>query len=175
MKKALFTSIFVFSLVLNLAVAGTLAWYYLEMQRQPVFPSVGDSKLTDADFRFIRKQCMGNGPGPMKELRGRINEKRAEALDLLAASPWNPEAAEPIIQDLLALTGQMERQAAARIGKVMAALPDEKRQEFLTFLKARAVFAPGMGFGRGMGHGRGRRWRGPGQPPGPPQVVPGKN
>jgi len=175
MKKALFTSIFVFSLVLNLAVAGTLAWYYLEMQRQPVFPSVGDSKLTDADFRFIRKQCMCDGPCPIVELRSRIIEKRAEALDLLATNPGNPEAAEPKIRDLVELTGQMERQAAARIGKVMAALPDEKRQEFLTFLKARAVFGPGMAFGRGMGHGRGRRWRGPGQPPGPPQAVPGKN
>jgi len=56
-----------------------------------------------------------------------------EALDLLAANPWNPEAVEPKIRDLAALTVQMERQAAARISKVMAALPDEKRQEFLSF------------------------------------------
>ena len=114
---------------------------------------------------------MCDGPGPMVELRSRISEKRAEALDLLAANPGNFEAAETKIVDLVALTGQMERQAAARISKVMADLPDEKRQEFLAFLKARAAFGPGMGFGRGMGHGRGKGWCGPGQPPGPPQAV----
>ena len=46
MKKVLITSIFVFSVVLNLAVAGTLGWHYWELHRQPAFPSVADSKLT---------------------------------------------------------------------------------------------------------------------------------
>ncbi len=173
MKKALITAIFVFSVVLNLAVAGTLGWHYWQMQRQPAFPSVADTKLTGDDFKFIRKQCMGNGPGPMRELRGRINEKRTEVLDLLATNPGNPEAAEAKIQDLVVLTGQMERQAAARISKVMAALPDEKRQEFLAFLKARAAFGPGMGFGRGMGHGRGKM--GPWHRPSPPRTESGEN
>ncbi len=175
MKKALITAIFVFSVVLNLAVAGTLGWHYWEMQRQPVFPSAADTKLTDSDFRFIRKQCMCEGPGTMLELRRRISEKRAEALDLLAANPGNSEAAEPKIQDLVALSGQMERQAAARISRVMAALPDEKRQEFLAFLKARAAFGPGMGFGRGMGHGRGRGKMAPWQCPSPTQTESGRN
>jgi uncharacterized membrane protein len=173
MKKALITAIFVFSVVLNLAVAGTLGWHYWQMQGQPAFPSVAETKLTDDDFKFIRKQCMGNGPGPMRELRGRIKEKRTEVLDLLAASPGNPEAAEPKIGDLVELTGQMERQAAARISKVMAALPDEKRQEFLAFLKARAAFGPGMGFGRGMGHGRGKM--GPWHRPSHPRTESGEN
>jgi hypothetical protein len=175
MKKAVITAVFVFSVVLNLAVAGTLGWHYWEVQRQPAVPSLTDSKLTKADFKLIRRQCLCDDMGPMAELRTRINEKRVEALDLLAANPGNPEAAEPKIRDMVALTGQMEMQAAARMSRVMAALPDEKRQEFVTFLKARAAFGPGMGFGRGMGHGRGRGWRGAGHPPCPPQAVPGKN
>ncbi len=118
---------------------------------------------------------MYDGACPVVELRSRINEKRAETLDLLAANPGNPEAVEPKLRDLAALTVQMERQAAARIGKVMAALAGEKRQEFLTFLKARAVFGPGMGFGRGMGHGQERGKMGPWQRPGPHQTESGKN
>lgn len=175
MKKAIITAIFVFSVVLNLAVAGTLGWYYWGVRTQPAFPSAVDSKLTVADFRIIRKQCMCDGPGPMTQLRRRISEKRAEALDLLAANPGNPDPAEPKIRELVALTEKVEMQAAARISKVMAALPDEKRRDFLAFLKARAAFGPGMGFGGGMRRRPGRGWHDPDQAPCPPQAAPGKN
>jgi Spy/CpxP family protein refolding chaperone len=140
MKRAVFLTIFIFSIVLNLAVAATLGWHFWgERSKWPDLPAV-ESRLTEKDFRFIGKCCMQNGPPRLvMELRQKIVAKRAEVLDALAKNPGDPSAAEAKLEQLTALSAQMEREAAKRISKVMSALPADKRDAFLIFLKNRAV------------------------------------
>jgi len=146
MKRAVFLTIFIFSIVLNLAVAATLAWHFLggrpgsyDSDLPPV-----ESRLTTKDFKFIGQCCMQNGPPRLvMELRQKILEKRAEILDALAKNPGDPSAAGEKLEQLTALSAQMEREAAKRISKVMAALPADKRAAFLMFLKNRTVMGLG--------------------------------
>jgi hypothetical protein len=140
MKKTVFLTIFIFSIVLNLAVAVTLAWHFLGVRSWSSDLPATDSRLTTKDFKFIGQCCMQNGPPRLvMELRQKIVEKKAEVLDALAKDPGNPSAADAKIEQLTALSAQMEREAAKRISKVMAALPVDKREAFLMFLKNRSV------------------------------------
>jgi hypothetical protein len=144
MKRVLFLTIFIFSIVLNLAVAATLAWHFLgDRSAASDLPAL-ESRLTPKDFKFIGQCCMQNGPPRLvMELRQKIVEKKSELLDVLAKNPGNPSAADPELDQLTALSAQMEREAAKRISKVMSALPADKRAEFLIFLKNRTTI--GMG------------------------------
>ena len=163
MKKAVFLTTFIFSIVLNLAVAATLAWRFLgERSVSSDLPAL-ESPLTPKDFKFIGKCCMRNGPPRLiMELKQNIVAKRAEVLDALAQNPGDPSAANEKLEQLTALSAQMEREAAKRISNVMAALPADKRDAFLMFLKNRAVGA-GPCMGRGPFMHRGRYRCGPAQ------------
>ena len=90
MKRVLFLTIFIFSIVLNLAVAATLAWHFLgDRSAASDLPAL-ESRLTPKDFRFIGQCCMQNGPPRLvMELRQKIVEKKSELLDVLAKSPGN--------------------------------------------------------------------------------------
>jgi hypothetical protein len=149
MKKALFLTIFIFSVVLNLAVAGTLAWHLLGV-RSGASDLPMESRLTAEDFKFIGQCCMQNGPPRLvMELRQKIVEKKAEVLDVLAKNPGDPSVADAKLEQLTALSAQMEREAAKRISKVMAALPADKRDAFLMFLKNRTAMGVGPCMHRG--------------------------
>ena len=90
-----------------------------------------ESRLTDDDFRLIGRCCMQNGPPKIvMDLKQKIIEKKLEVLELLAKNPGEPGVAEQNSEELTGLSGQMEGEAA-RISKVMAALPVEKRDAFL--------------------------------------------
>jgi hypothetical protein len=150
MKKILFFTIFIFSLILNLAVAATLGWHFFGNKHRPLDMQATESSLTDDDFKLIGRCCMQNGPPKMvMDLRQKIIEKKVEVLELLAKNPGEPGVAEKKLGELTALSGQMEGEAAKRISKVKAALPVEKRDAFLNFLKNRTA----MGFGPGMHRG----------------------
>ena len=111
----------------------------------------------------MRNMMAGNDRSSLMQTRRRIQEKKLEVLDLIAKNPGDINAADQGINELIALKGQMERDALARIGKIMADLPEEKRQEFLSFLKNRTCRGPGMGFGRGRRPDMGPAGSGPSQ------------
>ena len=50
---------------------------------------------------------------------------------------------EKAVQEMIALRGQAERRALQRISAVMAELPAEKREAFVSFLKDRACMESG--------------------------------
>ncbi len=150
MKKAILVTIFIFSLILNLAVAGTLGWHFFGSKHRAFDMPVTESRLTDEDFKFIGRCCMQNGaPKIVMDLRQKIVGKKLEVLELLAKNPGDPGVAAKTIEELTALSGQMEGEAAKRISKVMAALPVEKREAFLNFLKNRTAMGCGPGMQRG--------------------------
>ncbi|MGO9566927.1 MAG: hypothetical protein ACLP5H_05245, partial [Desulfomonilaceae bacterium] len=86
----------------------------------------------------------------------KILEKNFQLLDLIAKDPVDTVAVEKSVNELIDLKRKTEKEAIARISNVMAALPPEKRQAFVVFLKNRSCMMPGMEFGRGGGPG----WRG---------------
>jgi hypothetical protein len=150
MKRILFFTIFMFSLILNIAVAVTLGWHFFGNKHRALDMPATESRLTDDDFRLIGRCCMQNGPPKIvMDLKQKIIEKKLEVLELLAKNPGEPGVAEKKLGELTGLSGQMEGEAAKRISKVMAALPVEKRDAFLNFLKNRTA----MGFGPGMHRG----------------------
>jgi Spy/CpxP family protein refolding chaperone len=163
MKKTIFVGLFVFSLVLNFAVAATLGWHVWRegsFRAEPQMQGVG---VTKDDFQQIRKVMSAQNGSTLMETRQQIMQKNAELLDLVARNPGDVAAAEGKIKELTALKEQMERRAIARISTVMASLPEDKRQAFLVLLKSRSCMMPGMGVGRGgrCGPGQGGMGRCP--------------
>ncbi len=150
MKRIALITIFMFSIVLNLAVAASVGWHFFAAKHSALEIPATDNRLTEDDFKIIGRCCMqSGGPKIMMDLRQKIVGKKAEVLDLLAKSPGDPRVASNKLDELNSLTGEMEKQAATRISQVIASLPPEKREAFLIFLKNRMA----MGFGPGMSRG----------------------
>jgi uncharacterized membrane protein len=163
MKKTIFVGLFIFSLVLNFAVAGTLGWHVWKEGSFRGEPQVQGAEVSKEDFRQIRKAMSSQNGSTLMETRQKIIQKNTELLDLISQNPGDVSAAEAKIKELTALKEQMERRAIARISTVMASLPEEKRRAFLVLLKNRACMMPGMGMGRGgrCGPGQGGMGRCP--------------
>ncbi|MBM4327856.1 MAG: periplasmic heavy metal sensor [Deltaproteobacteria bacterium] len=161
MKRGLFIALFAFSVALNIAVAGTLAWHLWLSDRSPAAAAAVQGPLTESDFRTIRGMWKSDGPRQLMEKRQVVLQKKADLLDLIAEKPQDPKAADKALDELNALKAEEERMAAERIRQIMQGLPEEKRAAFLTFLKDRAcpMMGPGMGWKRQM-MGQGPGWRG---------------
>jgi hypothetical protein len=84
----------------------------------------------------------------MMEARNKILEKNFHLLDLIAKDPSDSSAVEQGVNELIELKRNAEKEAIARITNVMVALPPEKRQAFVAFMKNRSCMMPAMGFGR---------------------------
>lgn len=155
MKNLVFKGLFAFSLLLNVAVAITLGWH--AWYRSGLPPTVNDQARNPRsdDVHYMKNLWKGNGRADLMEARKKVQDKKLEVLDLIAKNPGNLEFADKNINELVMLRGNMERIALTRISKIMVDLPEDKRQEFLTFLKNRACGMPGMGHGRGRGRGLG--------------------
>lgn len=169
MKSLLFKGILIFSLALNAAVGFVVVrhvWYsrQLAMDPQPLVPPAVMAGLP----------AESSDPMGMREFREKqrlLMEKKAEVLDLIAARPGDLSNAQSSIDELMALRTQTERAALARISRIMASMPEDRRAEFLANLKKRACRGPGM---MGPG-GPGRKHRGPLMGPGnmePPVGAP---
>lgn len=156
MKKTVLIGLFIFSLALNLAVAATLGWHLWKENRAQVLQGTPGKELSEEDIRQIRNVWLDRGPAAMMETRRKIMEKQLELLDQIARNPGRPEAATQRLNELTALKVEMEKEAVARISHTLAALPQDKREAFMTFLKTRSCMGPGMG----MRH-RGRGGMGP--------------
>ncbi len=156
MKRTVFIGLFIFSIVLNIAVAATLGWHIWNQWSFGDAALIQNAPVAKADLRQIRQIMASQDRSALLETRQRVMEKNAELVDLIAKNPGNLSAAESTIKELAGLREQMERQAIARISIAMASLPEDKRQSLVGLLKNRACMGPGMGFGRGRGpHGRG--------------------
>lgn len=160
MKKAVWMGVFVFSLALNLAVAATLGRQFWFQHRSSAASDTGAPALTRGDVEQIRKLCMKHNGAAMMAARNKILEKNFQLLDLIAKDPQDTRAVEQVVSELVELKRNAEKEAIARISSTMAALPPEKRQAFVGFLKNRSCMMSGMDFGRGNGPGR-RRSMGP--------------
>jgi len=153
MKSFFWKAVLVFSLVLNAAVAGTLGyhlWWWYGWFRNPLHPAA-PSSFSAENNRALEAPDGAPSRRELQEKRRVVIEKKGEVLDTIAAHPGDLEAIKPYLDELLQLQAQMETAALTRISKVMAKLPEEKRQQFLTALKNRACRGPGI-MGRGFGH-----------------------
>lgn len=157
MKKALFIGAFVFSVVLNLAVAGTIAWHRWALRQVTPLPAPSTAQLNPDDRRAIAGLWRSADCNEVLGLREQVMRKKAEVLELIAANPGDVRALDQKVQELAELRAQMERRALTGISRIMAELPPEKRSAFLGFLKGRACM--GMGMGQGYRGGRHMRWR----------------
>ncbi len=166
MSKILFTGAFVFSLALNLAVAGTLGWHWwrARLLPRPDLPAQ-EMPLTRQEWKQLRQARHG---AEERAAMAKILAKRAEVFDLLVANPGDSRAAEKSVNELIAMRSEMEKQAFADLTRILANLPEEKRAQFLAFLKSRACRGPGMG----MRHGGPRMMRCPGGSPRPQAAPP---
>lgn len=166
MKKGVLAGLLIFSLALNLAVAGTLVWNLWLADRFDGSPAVPGTTLTRSDIRSIAAMSENGRWQSMWQYRQQILQKNAEILDLIAANPNDPQAPTKAVDELMALKGSLERQSIERIRRIVASLPDDKKKAFIDFLKQRTCMGPGMGWGP-----RGPRGpygpRGPGGPHGP--------
>ena len=159
MKKAIWIGIFVFSLALNLAVAATLSRHLWFQNSSSSAHEIGAPALTRDDVEQIRSLCMKHNGAAMMEARNQILEKNFQLLDLIAKDPVDTAAVDQSVNELIDLKRKAEKEAIARISSTMAALPPEKRQAFVVFLKNLSCMMPGMDFGRGGAPGRRRSMR----------------
>jgi hypothetical protein len=160
MKKAVFIGLFIFSVAINLAVAATVGWNLWWQSRASLDPGpavTGASALTREDLRTIRQMWPSQARAQMMETRNQIVEKNLEVLDAIAKHPGDLRPADQKFNELQVLKSRMDREAFSRISKILATLPDEKREAFAYFLKSRACMGAGMGMGRGRGPGFGPR------------------
>jgi hypothetical protein len=155
MKSLVFKGILIFSLALNAAVAFVVVRHVwssrqLALDTQPIVsPAVVEGlPVQSTDPVGMRE---------FREKQRRLMDKKVEVLDIIAAHPGDLSPAQKSIDELLILRTQMERAALARISRIMASIPEDKRPEFLARLKNRACRGPGM---MGPG-GPGRKHRGP--------------
>ncbi len=146
MNSVVWKAVLVFSLSLNVAVAGTIGWRLWRAQQwlgdagapgtSMLFSGEAKHALQASDAPFSRQE--------MQEKRRLIQEKKSEILDMIAAHPGDLSPIQQHMDELSNLQKQMDTAALARISKIMAELPDEKRQQFLATLKKRTCRAPGM-------------------------------
>jgi hypothetical protein len=138
MKQTYLIGLLVFSLLINLGVAGTLVWHVTQQQKTASVPLPPGDGLTAADVNRIRSMWPQEKRRWMFQAQQDLVAKKAELLESIANNPGNLQACEPQIKDFLALRVQMERQALERISVMMSALPAERRPTFMVFLKNRA-------------------------------------
>lgn len=163
MRKTLLTVAFIFSLALNVAVAGTLVWHWWVQDRGLEPQGRRTPAMASLDLQDMKNFWPSDWRARMMENREKIMQKRRDVLDIIAQNPGNLSAADKAVEELGSLRAQQERMAIERMSAMMAAMPTEKRQAFLQVMKERTCMGPGMGMGhRGFGR-RGMHMRGPGR------------
>ncbi len=113
--------------------------------------------MADPELAAVRRMWVTNWRSTMMKHVPKIAEKNMEVLELIAKNPGNPRATDKAIEELVALRAEAERNAIAAVSKVLAELPEEKRDTFLAFMRDRACMGKGLGPGPGKGFYRMRR------------------
>jgi hypothetical protein len=150
MKKILFRSIFAFSIVLNVAGLGSLAWHDWSHRHKETVTSLGESTLSRDDLKKIKTLYSSNETGNLSEKRRQMQLKRLELLDVIEKEPNDNERLHKTVDELIAVMADKERVSVERLRKAVNALPTDKRTAFLEYLKNRV----GKGHGIGLEHGR---------------------
>ena len=162
MKRQIFIGLFIFSVILNVAVGSTLVWYRWLGNRAPITSSKNGSQLSASDVKTIKTVLGSNGPGYLRQKREQILEKKAELLDTIARNPNNEPAIQNKLNELIALRAQVEKEALNKVRHILITLPEDQKQAFINYLRNRACMGPGMGMGMGRGRGHhGMMMRGP--------------
>lgn len=169
MKRAILTGLFIFSIALNLAVAGTLLWHFWWHAPPSVAVPWVRPGQENPELEQMRRRLAKEWRRGMKDNRPKFLEKHQEILDLIAQNPRDPRAADKVIDELAAMHADRERKAVARLSQIIAEMPEDKRAAFVSYLKDRRCGGMGMGMGPGPKH-RGRPGFGP--PPPPPGEPP---
>ncbi len=153
MRSFIWKAVCVFSLVLNAAVVVSVGYHlwssYGWFGRQ--LTAGAPESLPDDVKRAMDAPEGAISKKEMREKRRLLMEKKSEILDMIAAHPGDISAIKPRIDELLQLQAEVETAALTRISKVMAQLPEDKRQQFLSAIKSRACKGPAIG-GAGFGH-----------------------
>ena len=157
MKRGLFVVVFIFSLVMNIAVVATLLVSRWQTQHSTPIEQTPSASMSPEVSQMITNLVPQQRRADMIRMRQDLIKKKAEILEKIAQNPDDFRAVEPQIQQLIDLLGQMERQALERISAIMANLPPEQRPAFLEFLKTRAHMM-GSRRGRCMPRGMGGMW-----------------
>jgi hypothetical protein len=176
MKKAIFVGILIFSLALNAAVAATVGWYYWKQSQWASEADKGFAQataLTTDDVQTIRQMWPRDEHMRMMDMRRKIMAKNAEVIDAIVQHPGDMGPADQKIRELMAVRGEMEREAFSRMSTILATLPPDKRESFAQFIRTRCCMGRGMGRGMGPGMGPGMgRGMGPGYGQGPMEPCP---
>jgi hypothetical protein len=156
MKRQIFIGLFIFSVILNVAVGSTLIWYRWLETSVPISSSKSGSQLSASDVREIKTVWGSNGPGDLWKKRQQILDKKAELLDLIARNPNNETAIQKKLNELTNLRAHVEKDALDKVRHIVSTLPEAKKEAFINYLRNRACMGHGMGMGPGMGMGMGR-------------------
>lgn len=154
MKKTVFMGILVFSLLLNLTVAGVVGWHHLVQKRNISLPIADCPMLSESDFKQISKVWSKQARSGLHETRRLIRDKQSELIDTIALTPGDLAPAENIIKELMTLREKMEREALGRLSNALVQLPVDKREALVSYVKNRSCMGPSMRFGAGMGKRR---------------------
>lgn len=153
MKSVVFKGLFIFSLALNLAIFGTVAWKW--SQRSHVFaPGTEGYALSPHQARQIKRQWRAGMGKEMEKGREKVAAKYGKIIDMISSKPNGPDDLDKELDELIKLRGEMERQAILNLKNIFKGLSPDKREAFANFLKRRTCFGhrrPGRGR---RGHGR---------------------
>lgn len=151
MKRKYMYILLVFSVALNLAVAGTIAWHYITSHNAEASQMV--PTMTTQDLQEFRMKLLKNLDNNLPSLRDQILAKRMEIIQTISQKPGDTSVLQDKIQELNSLRSQMEKIAIMEVSKTTAQIDPAKRDTFLEMLKNRTCMGPGMAKGRGCGPG----------------------
>ena len=156
MRKPILVGILIFSLGLNAASFGVLAWHWWFDEREDLLTTSGESDgwhrwfheqrkvlkepdetdLGKGDRKRIKELWAATDPGELGRIKRQAKDKLLEVLDLLDRSPLDEKALEKATAELVALKGRKETETIRRLRAVVSGLTEEKKRLFLGYLKS---------------------------------------
>ena len=168
MKKTVLYLVLIFSLAMNMAVAGTLVFHYWRSTRMGGAGLMCGQKPLG---RFMRENLQLEGEevsrfqtlfsrnrDDLLHLRDQITQERQTLFSLLGNPQVDKVRIDRQIEKISALQAQMQKIVVSQIIDMKSCLPEEKQKRFLEAFRQR----PGCGsfgqgpFGPGFGKKRGR-------------------
>lgn len=163
MKKYALYLALIFSVAINMAVAGTLVYHYWRMSRagaglvcdqKPLGRFMRENlQLEDKEtFRF--RSLFEQDREDLVKLRGQIHQQRQILFDLLDKPQIDQAQVDQKIEKIAALQAAMQKVVTHRIINLKSSLPEEKQRRLLKVIRQRSGCGPlgqgppGPGFGK---------------------------
>ncbi|MEW6378371.1 MAG: periplasmic heavy metal sensor [bacterium] len=167
MKKYALYLVLIFSVAVNIAVAGTLAYHYWRVSRDGAGLVCGQKPLG----RFMRENLQLEDKETSRlqslfkqdrenlvQLRCQIHQQRQILFDLLDKPQINQVQVDQQIEKIAALQAAMQKVVTHQIINLKASLPEEKQRRLLKAIRQRSGCGP---FGQGpIGPGFGKKQKG---------------